>query len=306
VSAATPRSSSPLLTIALPVFNGGATLGDVVGSVLAQTCSDFELVISDNASSDDTEDVARRFAREDARVRYHRHATNVGLLRNFTAAAGLAHGTWVRWIGDDDHLEPDFVAEVLTAVAADPKRVLVTTEIVYRDETGVETLGGGYDATPMGSADPVERFAGMLRLLTTEAVRVDPLYATIRRDVATVPRRNMLREDQVFAARLALAGPWGHVAAPLARRTRREGSARDLARLLGVPSWHRHVRVLLQCRELSRWVDRAALTPTQRRRAHAEIARFYLRSKQDAARRVTAKVELRAGRPPDLSVTGVR
>jgi hypothetical protein len=135
---------------------------------------------------------------------------------------------------------------------------------------------------------------------------LDPLYATMRRDLATLPRRNMLREDQIYAARLALAGPWGHVAAPLAHRRRHEGTASELTVLLGVPAWRRHVRIVLQCQELSHWVGRSSLDPAQQRRARAEILRFYARGKGITMRRGVAKLERVTGLPAHLSPSGAR
>jgi len=299
-------SRRPLVSIALPVYNGADTLVPVVESVLAQTHADLELVISDNASTDDTQDICRELARSDLRVVYQRQASNVGLLNNFISAAERTTGTHVRWIGDDDWLEREFVSRVVDVFAEDPRLMVVTTQVVYRDDSGVETLDTGYDPAVMSSADPVERFARMLRLLTSDFATIDPLYATIRRDLATIPRKNMLREDQVFAARLALGGPWGHVAAPLAGRHREEGTASGFARLLGVPGWHRHVRVLLQCRELSHWVGQSSLDPAQRRQARAEILSFYARSKQIKARRGVARLERLAGRPARLAPSEAR
>ena len=119
--------------------------------------------------------------------------------------------------------------------------MVVTTQIAYIDAEGAETLHTGYDPAALASEDPVERFAEMLRLLTSGFALVDPLYAMMRRELAMLPRRNMLREDETFAARLALPGPWGHVPMPLASRRRAEVSAVELVGLLGVPRWHRHV-----------------------------------------------------------------
>ena len=302
----TPPSRSPLVSIALPVYNGADTVAPVVEAVLAQTHSNLELVISDNASTDGTQEICRQFARDDRRVVYLRQATNVGLLNNFISAAENTAGTYVRWIGDDDSLEPDYLARVLDVFEEDRRRVMVTTQVVYRDAEGVETLDTGHDPATLSSPDPVERFAGMLRLLTTDFATLDPLYGVMRRELATIPRRNMLREDQVFAARLALAGPWGHVAAPLAGRRREEGTASGLAALLDVPRWRRHVRVMLQCRELSHWVALSSLDPAQRRRAQAEIVRFYARGKRIKARRGVAKLERVAGRQVRLSPSEAR
>lgn len=284
-------SPGPLVSIVLPVRNGADTLEGVVRSVLAQTHRNLELVISDNASTDSTQEVCRRLASTDARVVYRRQSTNVGLLNNFISAAEATTGDYLRWIGDDDALEPEYVARVLDSFAEDPRRVLVTTQILYRDADGAETLDTDYDPAAMSSEDPIDRFASMLRLLTAGFATIDPIYGMIRRDLASIPRRNMLREDQVFAARLALAGPWGHVAEPLAVRRRDESGAAGLARLLGVPGWHRHVRVLLQCRELSRWVECSALERPQRRRAQTEILKFYVRGHGVRARRGVARLE---------------
>jgi glycosyltransferase involved in cell wall biosynthesis len=299
-----PASSCPRVSIALPVYNGADSVASVIESVLAQTYPNLELVISDNGSTDGTEEICREFARRDARVVYQRHPTNVGLLNNFVSAAETATGTYLRWIGDEDSLAPDYVSRVMDVFAEDPRRVLVTTQIVYTDAEGVETSDFGYDASVLAAPDPVVRFDEMLRLLTTDFATLDPVYGTMRRDVATMPRKNMLREDQVFAARLALAGPWGHVAAPLAYRIRHEGTASQLTGLLGVPAWRRHVRILLQCREMSYWVGRSALAPDQRRRARTAILRFYARGKQTKLRRGAAKLERMARRPLDLSPSG--
>jgi glycosyltransferase involved in cell wall biosynthesis len=282
----------PLVSIALPVYNGAQTLAPVIESVLAQTHSNLELVISDNASTDDTEEVARGFARADRRVVYQRHPSNVGLLNNFTSAAAAASGTYLRWIGDDDSIAPEYVARTLEAFAEDERRVLVTTQILYTGADGLETLTAEYDPAALASPDPVERFAEMLRLLSADLAAldpVDPLYGMMRREVAVLPRRNMLREDEVFAARLALAGPWGHVPQPLARRVRHESTPSGLVHLLGVPAWHWHVRAALQCQELSSWIAQSSLEPAQRRRARAEVARMYVLRKQNRLRRGITK-----------------
>ena len=149
----------------------------------------------------------------------------------------------MRWIGDDDSLEPQYVARTLDAFAEDERRVLVTTQMVYP----VFESSTDYDPTSMASSDPVVRLSGMLRLSTSGFAVLDPLYSVMRRDLAVLPRRNILREDEVFAIRLALAGPWGHVPAPLAQRHRSEGlvcSSRGVARRPGMaPARHGRVAV---------------------------------------------------------------
>ena len=286
-----------LVSVGLPVRNAGDRVSDVVKSVLAQDHADLELVISDNASTDDTEGVCRALAAGDDRVRYHRQSENVGILNNFMTAMRLARGTYFRWIGDDDELEPACVSTGVRAFAADPRLILVTNQVAYSDENGnVETAS--YDGTALGSDDPVDRFEEMLRLLNESHLLIDPLYGLMRREpVAAIPRRNMLREDEVFATKLALAGPWAHVPQVLSRRNRGRQRLGNIARRLGVPAWQAHFANTLQCQEMLRWLRSADLTGDQRIRARAAVYRMYLRRQQRTVRHRGSKlVRLATGR----------
>jgi len=88
-------------------------------------------------------------------------------------------------------------------------------------------------------------------------------------------RRNMLREDQIFAVKMALTGPWGHVPDVLGRRGWRDETRKDLARRLGVPGWTARAATTLQLMETLRWMDSADLPPEQRRKAKAAVYRWY-------------------------------
>src|SRR5271170_7946229 len=92
----------PLVSIGLPVHNGGRYLAETIECILCQTCRHFELIICDNASTDGTEQICRRFARLDDRVRYFRNATNLGVSRDFNLAVERASGKYFRWAADDD------------------------------------------------------------------------------------------------------------------------------------------------------------------------------------------------------------
>ena len=147
-----------LVSIGLPVRNAGNRVTEVVRSVLAQDHQNVELVISDNASTDDTEDVCRALAKEDSRVAYHRQAENIGLLGNFIAVIRLANGTHFRWIGDDDRLEPAFVSRCLAEFAADPRLILVTTGLAY----------AGPDDVSQSESKSHARSGGSLSINSTE------------------------------------------------------------------------------------------------------------------------------------------
>jgi glycosyltransferase involved in cell wall biosynthesis len=289
-----------LVSIGLPVRNGEARLKAVIGSVLAQDHPDLELVISDNASTDGTEELCRELARTDSRIRYHRQSANIGLLNNFITAIRLGRGEYFRWIGDSDSLEPHYVSRCLESFAEDPRRILVTTQVAYVDPTGLKTAE--YRGTALSSPDPVIRFREILRVLNTSYLTIDPLYGLMRREpVAAMPRVNMICEDQVLAARLALAGPWGHVSEVLARRVRDDREPRgQVARKLSVPRWQTRTAHALFFRYALRYLQASELDAVQRRQAKAALARFYaIRHQRIAARRFRRLVSYAAppGRP---------
>jgi glycosyltransferase involved in cell wall biosynthesis len=283
-------NSDTLVSIGLPVRNAGERVADVVESVLAQDYGNVELVISDNCSTDDTEEVCRSLAARDDRIVYHRQPRNVGLFNNFVQTIELAKGGFFRWIGDDDRLAPTFASRCLREFAQDSRLLLVTTQIEYLGPDG-RTHTAPCHPTAMGSADPVDRLAELLRLLNESHLLIDPLYGMVRRaQVAAIPRRNMVREDEVFAAKLALAGPWGHVPEVLARRGWKQDRIKDIARRLDVPVWRAHFSNTLQCVEILRWLGRADLSKEQRFRARAAVYRMYGRRQARTVRHRSGKL----------------
>ena len=112
--------ATPRVTIGLPVYNGERHLRESVESILAQTFEDFELIISDNASTDGSGAIAREVAARDPRVRYHRHPRNLGGAYNHNWVVGQARGEYFRWASDDDIIEPTFLERMVEALDARP------------------------------------------------------------------------------------------------------------------------------------------------------------------------------------------
>ena len=284
------RYANTLASVGLPVRNGADRVERVVNSVLKQDHENLELVICDNASTDDTEELCRDLAAHDSRIVYHRHPVNVGLLNNFTSAMRLATGEFFRWVGDDDWLDPRCVSRSLDAFAADDRLLLVTTQIDYTGPDGV-TRTAPYRGNAMGSDDPVTRFAEMLRLLNESYLLIDPLYGLLRREpVSRLARSKTLNEDQVLATKLALAGPWGHVPEVLAQRNWKYEPPSIRARKLDLPLWQTNFRNVLQCGEMLQWLDKCDLDQRQRRMARLAVARMYVRRQRITAARRSRKL----------------
>jgi glycosyltransferase involved in cell wall biosynthesis len=277
--------ADPLVSIGLPVRNGESRLREVVASVLAQDHPSIELVICDNASTDGTGRICRELADGDARIAYHRQPTDVGLLHNFVAAMRHARGTYFRWIGDGDTLDPAYVSRCLEVFRRDQRRVLVTTQIGYVGPDG-SVATAAYRGRDLSSPEPVVRLRELLRLLNESYLLIDPLYGMMRRaTVAALPRANGYREDQLLAARLALAGPWGHVPQVLAWRRRDPETGAMVARKLGVPRWRVRLDTALLCRDLLHHLREGDLDRPAHRRAAVAVAGFYLRRHQRIAAR---------------------
>ena len=107
--------ASPRVSFGLPVRNGASTISKAVESVLAQTFEDWELVISDNQSTDGTSEICRAYAASDARVRYVHTGRDLSIHDNFRAAFHHSHGTYFRWCGDDDWLEPQYTERTVAS-----------------------------------------------------------------------------------------------------------------------------------------------------------------------------------------------
>jgi glycosyltransferase involved in cell wall biosynthesis len=300
-------AAEPIVSIGLPVRNGERYLDEAVRSVLAQEYGRIELVISDNASDDGTEEICRQFARSDARVRYHRQSQNIGLVPNFNVVLHLACGTYFKWMGDDDWLMPSYVTRCVEVLDDDAELILVTTQQAYVDPDGA-VQSASYDGTRMRFARPIERFTEMLRLLNESRLLLDPLYGMMRQDpVARLARPIMVFEDQILAARLALAGPFGHVGQVLSYRRSKPPRVAVTARRLGVPPWQAKVATTLECLELLTAVREVDLSPGERRQASAAVARMFLRRHRVTAvrrgRKLAGLVSQGAARPLGLAST---
>ncbi|HZL30486.1 MAG TPA: glycosyltransferase family 2 protein [Pseudolabrys sp.] len=120
-------SPIPKVTVGVPVYNGAATLGSALDALLKQTFADFEIVISDNASTDDTSDICAKYIAEDARIRCYRQATNIGAELNFKFVLEQARAPYFMWSACDDLRSPDFLQENVQFLEAHPSYVAATS-----------------------------------------------------------------------------------------------------------------------------------------------------------------------------------
>ncbi len=130
---------TPRVSIGLPVYNAERYLPEALDSMLAQTFTDLEVIISDNASTDRTEAIARAYAERDERIRYVRNPSNIGARYNFNRVFQLARGEYFKWASHNDVLLPRFVESCVEVLDANPAVVICFTKIVIEDGAGSVT-----------------------------------------------------------------------------------------------------------------------------------------------------------------------
>ena len=99
--------ASPKISILIPTYNYGRYLEEAIESVLSQDFEDYELIVSDDCSSDNTEEIMTRFA-NNKKVRYYRHKINLGMVENWNWCLGESNGEFIKFVfGDDKFSQPD-------------------------------------------------------------------------------------------------------------------------------------------------------------------------------------------------------
>ena len=147
----------PRVTVGVPVFNGEPFLAEALESLLNQTFSDLEIVISDNASTDRTEEICRAYGARDPRIRYYRSDTNRGAAWNHNRVFELARGEYFKWNSADDSCAPEFLARCVAGLDKDPSAVMACSNVLEIDEFG-EAVKPGFIPSEVVSDSAVERF----------------------------------------------------------------------------------------------------------------------------------------------------
>lgn len=199
---------SPRVSIGMPVFNGERHIEQALNSIVTQTFDDFELIISDNASTDRTADICRNYAARDRRIRYRRNETNIGYGRNQNLVAELSSGEYFMWAHHDDVRAPDCLERCIQQLDADPAVVLCYTKTRDIDEHGRE-LPRTDPPLRVDSPIPHQRFQDLIRMDHI----CEPDFGLVRMRILKQTRLhgNYADSDRVFLAELSLYGPFHQI-----------------------------------------------------------------------------------------------
>ncbi len=167
----------PSVSIGLPVYNGERYLAKALEAILSQTYQDFEVLISDNASSDRTAEICEAFVKRDTRIRYCRNGSNVGAARNFNAVFQRSQGRYFRWATADDLFPPESLERCVSALDSHPEAVLCYPKTILIDEIG-KVIRPYEDNLDLRSTSAVKRFLSAMKRIGLVNVQ----YGLIRAD----------------------------------------------------------------------------------------------------------------------------
>ena len=199
--------------IGLPVYNGGDYLEEAVRSLLGQTHQNLTVHISDNCSTDTTEEIARAFVESDERVTYHRNAENLGATGNWDRVREVARGPYFKWAAHDDVHGPRWVELCLDALRNEPGAALAYTGAVVIDQHSDVldvSIDEGIDGTIV---DHRLRFRDFL----LNEIWCIPIFGLTRLDLVAPmpPIGKYYGSDKAVLAELALKGTFVKIDEPL-------------------------------------------------------------------------------------------
>lgn len=198
----------PRVTIGLPVFNGENYISESLDSLLNQSFKNFLLIISDNASTDATQQICRKYATKDARIRYIRLGKNVGAAENYNRIVSLAEGDYFKWAAHDDNCRPEFLEKCVAALDSTPGAVLCYPSTNVID--GESKIMSEYrDGLHLMQKTPHQRMYHYLRgNFIGRKGMCNPIFGVIRLDLLRRTRliQHALSADRLLLGHLSLLG----------------------------------------------------------------------------------------------------
>lgn len=197
-------STAPRLSIGLPVYNGEEYLAESLEALLGQSYEDFELIITDNASTDGTESICRRYVRKDSRIRYERLGKNIGAANNHNYVFALTRGELFKWASHDDLYGRDLLKVCVDALDAHPEMILAHSWSAFIDGDGRIIEPFDYRLATDSPSAP-ERFASLLF-----APGGDDFYGVMRSDMLrkVKPHASYHHADRTYVIEIAMHGPF--------------------------------------------------------------------------------------------------
>jgi glycosyltransferase involved in cell wall biosynthesis len=217
----------PRVSIGLPVYNGEEFLDEALRSLLAQTYRDFEIIISDNGSTDATEEICRRSMALDNRIRYYREPNNQGAAWNYNRVVQLATGEYFKWAAHDDLITPDYLEKTVAILDADPGVVLCCTDDQDIDEQGRHVDARRHSHIPSTERGSLPRVSDRFRRLIRDDYDCEQVFGLFRLDVLRKTKMilSYTDSDRTLLAETGLYGRLFEIQEPLFLHRQHSGSS---------------------------------------------------------------------------------
>jgi glycosyltransferase involved in cell wall biosynthesis len=289
LAATSMSSGAPSVSVGMPVYNGAQFVARAIESVLNQDLSDLELVICDNASTDETQSICMDYARRDPRVRYFRNEKNLGAMANFSRVFELSRGNYFRWLSADDYVGPGALALCKAVLDQRPEVVLCCTKVDIVDGDG-EVLRHYEELQQLEQPGALER----MRAAKAQDPWSNAIYGLMRRDV--LARTRLMGafggSDAALLVELSLHGRFAEVPERLFfRRLHREAysytsSIEQMRKFYAPQSPRKRALILYTWHHLvDHWraIARAPLAPRERLALRIYLFRTALWSRKQLA-----------------------
>lgn len=175
-------TEKPLVSIGMPVYNGENYIREAINSILAQTYGNFELVISDNASTDSTEGICKSYVEKDKRVKYSRFDKNHGAARNYNQTFHLSKGKYFKWAAHDDVLDKNYIEKCVEVLENNPGISICFPAKKIIDGKGMEKEKVPYHKLGINDNSTIVRFVKFLKKFAYYTDECDAVFGLIRSD----------------------------------------------------------------------------------------------------------------------------
>jgi glycosyltransferase involved in cell wall biosynthesis len=272
------------LILGLPVYNGEKFLEVALDSILNQTYKNYKLIITDNASTDNTEKICRKYVEKDPRITYYRNKKNMGATYNFNLVFRLCareKTKYFKWIASDDIYSPVFLERCIKELEKDPSLILCHCETVHINEKGEQIGLYNYD-TRIESPSPNTRYHDLISMRKDDWLLI---WGVMKRE--TIEKTSLfgyyIGSDQVLLSELGLHGKMKKIPEYLFyRRSHAESYTEKAQTLEEKMKWWTisgnvqfpYIKILV---EYFRSVNRSPITKTEKRRCYRNIIKWYFR-----------------------------
>ena len=281
----------PSLSLGLPVFNGEKYLRQAIDSILNQTYTDFELIISDNASTDRTEEICKKYVDMDDRILYYRSEKNHGAAWNWNRVFKLSSGVYFKWVAHDDVIVPEYLSKCIRVLENYSSIILCHSKNAIINDS--DEIVGKYDiGTINDSLKPHDRFGQMMQKTGLPWL----IFGVFRKDELgkTSLFKNYIGSDWTLLAEVSLLGRISEIQEYLFLRRDHKDSYTDShymkpvkihdyrtetlwwtgghkKPLLVLPNWKLFI-------EFFKTVNSVPLGCSERLRCYKEISRWFLKN----------------------------